>query len=75
MKSAINKRLTHLENKMRWWYADTFFDEWLQEHYNSGVDNFWEILDTIPQEFQLQCLHRAWDQMRKDQNISNENDS
>jgi hypothetical protein len=65
LKSSIQNRLTNLENKMSWLYANEFFEQWLQIHYPSEVINYWEILDTAPLEFRLECCNRAWNQMRK----------
>ncbi len=72
MKPTLEKRLATLESKMQWFYADEFFEEWLQEHYQSGDHNIWEILDTFPQEFRLACLKRTMDAIQKAQNTSAE---
>ncbi len=65
MKPSIEKRLTNVENKIRWRHADQFFKEWLQEHPRSDTDNIWEVLETVPQEFKLEYLNLAFNEMRK----------
>lgn len=63
LKSSFEKRLANVESKMHWLHADVLFEEWIQEHYPSGVANYWEILPLVPLSLRIECYRRIFEAM------------
>jgi len=67
MKKCWDKRLCELEKSAKSIYGELHFEEWFEKHAADPNQNYWDLLNIVPEEMRLQCLFRIFKKVRESQ--------